>query len=126
MKQKSLDKKKLIHSFKYALNGIKLCIKNEQNMMIHFIVGILVVISAFIFKISKLEWIICLILIGLVLMMELINTAIENICDLVTKENNRYIKIAKDTSAGAVLVMAFISGIIGLMIFIPKIIEMVG
>ena len=52
MKQKSLDNKKLINSFKYAFNGIKLCINNEQNMMIHFTIATLVIISAIIFKIS--------------------------------------------------------------------------
>lgn len=125
MKQKSLDKKKLIHSFKYAFSGIKLCIENEQNMFIHFTVATLVIIFALFFKISKIEWIICLLLIGLVMMMELFNTAVEAICDLVTKENNRYVKIAKDTAAGAVLVISIISAIIGLMIFIPKILEMI-
>ncbi len=126
MKPKLVDNKKLINSFKYAFNGIKLCIQDEQNMIIHFTVATLVIIFALIFKISKIEWIICLLLIGLVLMMELINTAIENICDLVTKDKNPYIKIAKDTAAGSVLVMSIVSAIIGLMIFVPKFIEMVG
>ncbi|MBP3460967.1 MAG: diacylglycerol kinase family protein [Bacilli bacterium] len=125
MKQKLIDNKKLINSFKYAFNGIKLCIQNEQNMIIHFTVATLVIVCAVFFKISKIEWIICLLLIGLVLMMELLNTAIENICDLVTKKENDYVKIAKDTAAGSVLVMSVISAIIGLMIFVPKLIEMV-
>ena len=125
MKQKLIDNKNLINSFKYAFNGIKLCIQNEQNMIIHFTVATLVIVCAVFFKISKIEWIICLLLIGLVLMMELLNTAIENICDLVTKKENDYVKIAKDTAAGSVLVMSVISAIIGLMIFVPKLIEMV-
>lgn len=125
MKPKSLDKKKLRHSFKYAFNGIKLCIQDEQNMFIHFSVATLVIVAAFVFKISKIEWIICLLLIGIVMMMELLNTAIENVCDLVTEEDNKYVKIAKDTAAGAVLVIAIISAIIGLLIFIPKIMEMI-
>lgn len=125
MKQKSLDKKKLRNSFKYAFSGIKLCIENEQNMFIHFSIATLVIICSFLFKISKIEWIICLLLIGLVFMMELFNTAIENVCNLVTKEENKHVKIAKDTAAGAVLVMAIISSIVGLMIFVPRFIEMV-
>ena len=125
MKPKSLDKKKLRNSFKHAFNGVRLCIKDEQNMLIHFTVATLVIISGFIFKISKMEWIICLILIGNVMMMELLNTAIENTCDAVTEENNKYIKIAKDTAAGAVLVISIVSAIIGLMIFIPRIMEMI-
>lgn len=125
MKQKSLDKKKLRNSFKYAFSGIKLCIKDEQNMLIHFTVATLVIICGFIFKISKIEWIICLMLIGIVMMMELLNTAIENVCDAVTDKENKYIKIAKDTAAGAVLVISIISAIIGLMIFIPRLMEVI-
>ena len=123
MKQKSLDKKKLRNSFKYALNGIKLCALDEQNMFIHFTVGFLVIVAGFIFRISYIEWIVCLLLIGMVLMMELLNTAIENTCDAVTEDKNQYIKIAKDTAAGAVLVISIISAIIGLLIFVPKIME---
>lgn len=125
MKRQSLDKKKLKHSFKYAFNGIKLCINNEQNMLIHFTVATLVIICAFIFKLSKIEWIICLLLIGIVFMMELLNTAIENVCDLVTKEENKYVKVAKDTAAGSVLVISIVSAIIGLIIFIPKLMEVI-
>lgn len=123
MKQKSLDKKKLRNSFKYAFSGIKLCIKDEQNMLIHFTVAILVIVAGFLFRINYLEWIVCLLLIGMVLMMELLNTAIENTCDAVTDKDNKYIKIAKDTAAGAVLIIAIISAIIGLIIFVPKIME---
>ena len=125
MKPKSIDKKKLRNSFKYAFSGIKLCIKDEQNMLIHFTMATLVIISGFILKISKIEWIICLILIGIVMMMELLNTAIENVCDAVTDKENKYIKIAKDTAAGSVLIISIVSAIIGLMIFIPRFMEVI-
>lgn len=125
MKRKSLDKKKLRHSFKYALKGIKTSLEEEQNMLIHFTFAILVIILGFILKISFIEWIVCLLLIGLVITLELINTAIENTCDAITLKKNKYIKKAKDTSAAAVFVMAIISAIIGLIIFIPKLLEVV-
>ncbi len=125
MKQKSLDRKKLLNSFKYACNGIKLCVNNEQNMVIHFVIATLVISGAFVFKISKMEWILCLVMISLVLASELLNTSIEALCDLVTKEENELVKIAKDTAAGAVLTFSIASFIIGLLIFVPKIIEMV-
>lgn len=125
MKPKSLDKKKLRHSFKYAFNGIKTCINNEQNMFIHFTVATIVVIGAIIFKISVIEWMLCLVMIALVFAAELINTSIEAVCDLVSQEENKFIKIAKDTAAGAVLVFAFSAFLIGIMIFIPKIIEVI-
>lgn len=125
MKPKSLDKKKLRHSFKYAFNGIKTCINNEQNMFIHFTVATIVVIGAIIFKISVIEWMLCLVMIALVFAAELINTSIEAVCDLVSQEENKLIKVAKDTAAGAVLVFAFSAFLIGIMIFIPKIIEVI-
>lgn len=113
--------KKVLKSFKYAFNGIFTGIKEEQNMKIHITIMILVIIFGIMLKISKMEWIICIILFGLVISMELINTAIENTVDLVTKEKNEQAKIAKDVAAGAVLVSAIASAIIGLIIFVPKI-----
>ena len=125
MKPKSLDKKKLRHSFKYAFNGIKTCINNEQNMFIHFTVATIVVIGAIIFKISVIEWMLCSVMIALVFAAELINTSIEAVCDLVSQEENKFIKVAKDTAAGAVLVFAISAFLIGIMIFVPKIIEVI-
>ncbi len=113
--------KKLLKSFKYAFEGIFTGIKEEQNMKIHITIMILVIIFGIMLKISKTEWIICIILFGLVISMELINTAIENTVDLITKEKNEQAKIAKDVAAGAVLVSAIASAIIGLIIFVPKI-----
>ncbi len=115
--------KKLIKSFKYAFEGIFTGIKEEQNMKIHILIMILVIIMGIILKISKIEWIICIILFGFVISMELINTAIENAVDLITKEINSQAKIIKDIAAGAVLISAISSAIIGIIIFIPKIIS---
>lgn len=114
--------KKLIKSFKYAIEGIYTGIKKEKNMKIHLSIMILVIIFGIILKINKIEWIICIILFGLVIALELMNTAIENTVDLITKEKTPLAKIAKDVAAGAVLVAAITSAIIGLIIFIPKII----
>lgn len=115
--------KNFLRSFKYAFEGIVTGIKEEQNMKIHISIMILVIIFGIILKISKIEWIICIILFGLVISMELINTAIENVVDLITKEKNEQAKIAKDVAAGAVLVSAIASAIIGLIIFVPKVIS---
>lgn len=114
--------KKIIKSFKYAIEGILTGIKQERNMKIHITIMILVIIMGIILKINKIEWIICIILFGVVISLELINTAIENTIDLITLEKNSKAKIAKDTAAGAVLVSAISAAIIGLIIFIPKII----
>lgn len=113
---------KIIKSFKYAIQGIKTGIKEEKNMKIHILIMILVIIAGIILKISKIEWLICIISFGLVISLELINTAIENTVDLITLEKNEKAKTIKDTSAGAVLTVAVTSAIIGLIIFVPKII----
>ena len=113
--------KKLIKSFKYAFEGILTGIKEEQNMKIHITIMILVIIFGIMLKISTTEWIICITLFGLVISMELVNTAIENTVDLITKEKNQQAKIAKDVAAGAVLTSAIASTVVGLIIFVPKI-----
>ena len=106
----------------YAFKGIDDVIKHEPNMKIHVVVAILVVIMAFILKVSIIEWIILVLLIGAVLAAETINTTIENLVDMYTKEYDEKAKIVKDTAAGTVLILAITSAIIGLIIFIPKII----
>ena len=87
--------KKFLRSFKYALEGIFTGLKEEQNMKIHIAIMILVIIFGILLKISKIEWIICIALFGIVISMELINTAIENTVDLITKERNEQAKLQK-------------------------------
>ena len=113
--------KKLINSFKYAIQGIKSGIKSERNLKIHIIIMMLVIIAGIILKISKTEMIICILLSGLVISLELVNTAIENVVDLVTMEQNPKAKKAKDVSAGAVLISAIASAVIGIIIFVDGI-----
>lgn len=113
--------KEFIKSFKYAFEGLILAIKPERNLKIHFVMMVLVIIFGFIFKISNIEWMICIILFGLVISCELINTAIEQVVDIVLPNKDDRAKRAKDISASAVLVSAISSAIIGLIIFIPKI-----
>ena len=120
--KKVLSIKRLRKSFGYAFKGIDDVIKHEPNMKIHVVVAILVVIMAFILKVSIIEWIILVLLIGAVLAAETINTTIENLVDMYTKEYDEKSKIVKDTAAGTVLILAITSTIIGLIIFIPKII----
>ena len=118
---KPSKRKHIINSFKYAFSGIYAAFKKERNLKIHFIIMILVVIAGIILKISAFEWIICIILFGLVISLELINTAIETTVDIAMPEINEKAKIAKDVAAGAVLVVAISAVIIGLIIFVPKI-----
>ena len=89
-------------SFGYAFQGIWECIRDERNIRIHLTMTALVVIGGIILHISLLEWIICLILFGLVISLELVNTAVESTVDLVTEKKRPLAKKAKDTAAGAV------------------------
>lgn len=126
LKDLKLDKKRLRNSFKYAGIGILQAYIGEQNLKIHTVIAVLVILAGFILKITYLEWIACLILIGLVLMAEFFNTAIEYVVDLASPDFHPLAKSAKDTASAGVLMMAIISAIIGLIIFIPHIIEFLG
>lgn len=114
--------KKLYNSFKYAFQGIIRSFKKERNMKIHFIIMAIVIIMGFWLKISQIEWFICIILFGIVIAGELFNTAIETTVDIAMPYKNQKAKIAKDVSAGAVLVLAIASIVIGGVIFLPKIV----
>lgn len=109
--------KRLLSSFKYATHGLLHVIKKERNMRIHIMVACIVVFLAYFFTVSKIEWILLLLCIGVVISLEAINTAIERAVDLCTEEIKPLAKQAKDTAAAAVFVFAIISVIIGLIIF---------
>ena len=124
-KLKERSFKRLIKSFKYALEGILYAFKYEQNIIVHTLVMILVIILGITVKLSVYEWLICLILFGLVIATEMINTSIEATVDLACNKKDPLAKIAKDTASGAVLVFALVALIAGLIIFIPKIINLI-
>ena len=112
---------RLIRSFGYALSGLRISILEGANFRIHIFCSVLVFIAGLYFNISYAEWLIVLICAGFVLCMEMINTAIEHLCNVVHKEIHPGIKITKDIAAGAVLLSAVIAAICGGIIFIPKI-----
>ncbi len=111
--------KRRILSFKYALEGIFEAVKEEPNLKFHFIFGYLVILAGIIVQLTKLEWMLTVILIGLVISVELTNTAIEAVVDSFTTRDHPAAKLAKDISAGATLVVAVTSAVVGLMIFMP-------
>ncbi|RIW37580.1 diacylglycerol kinase family protein [Bacillus salacetis] len=113
--------KKIIRSFQYAMNGIKLVLSNELNFKVHLAASIAVVAAGFIFSISKAEWLIIILLIAGMFALEMVNTAIERTVDLVTEEYHPLAGQAKDMAAGAVLCFAAGAVIIGLIMFLPKI-----
>ena len=113
--------KKLINSFKYAIQGILSSFKTERNMKIHIFIMILVIIAGVILTINKYEWIACILCFAIVISGELFNTAIETVVDMVMPYKNDKAKIAKDIAAGAVLTLAIGAAVIGVIIFVPKI-----
>lgn len=114
-------KSKFFESVGHALDGIQYITGHERNFKIEILSAIAVTIASFFLKVSLLEWCILVLVIGMVLALEMINTAIERCVDLVTKDYKELAKIAKDVSAGSVLVMSMFSIIIGIIIFLPKI-----
>ena len=116
--------KPLLKTLSYGFNGIFYTLRHERNMVIHFLVMILVIIAGIVFKITFVEWGICFVLFALVLSLELMNTALENVVDLVTEEKKAKAKVAKDAAAGAVLVAALFAVIIGISIFLPRLLNL--
>lgn len=119
-----MKKGSLINSFKYAIEGLLVNLKTERNLRIHFSVALLVIICGFIFSINLYEWLICLVLFGLIIALELMNTAFEKLADLCMPEIHPKVKFIKDTAASSVFVAAIIAVIVGIIIFLPKILNL--
>ncbi len=111
----------LISAFTHAFNGISHFITHDRNGKIHSLAGILVALAGFYFNIAATEWCILLLCMAIVIGFEILNHALEKLCDVVHKAPHPYIKIVKDVAAAAVLLSAILSVIIGSLIFIPKI-----
>ena len=107
-----------LNSFGYAFRGIVDAIKNERNFRIHLCMVVYVLIFAAIGTPPRDDMARLILCFGLVLSAELVNTALESVCDAVTEEKSEKIKIAKDAAAGAVLLSAIISAIVGLITFL--------
>lgn len=111
--------KRFITRVQYALQGWTAFFAKETHGQIQLIVAIIVVAAGFYFSISTTEWMLLLLCIGLVLALEMVNTAVEKLADRVHPDHHPQIGLVKDVAAGAVLWASVISVVIGLMIFIP-------
>ena len=110
--------------FVNSVNGIKWYAKDGKSIILYIFGVILEVIMGIIYHISGLEWTLLVCMLTLILSVELLNTAIESVCDLVTKEYNMKIKIAKDCGSAATFVVFCATVAISLVIFIPKVIAL--
>jgi diacylglycerol kinase len=111
--------KKHLASYQYALRGIWLAFCHDYNMIFHLVAAVAVLIANYSLGISQIEWLITLILIGLVWMAEIFNTALEKLADRVTRDHDPLIGQAKDMAAGAVLIICFAAVICALIIYYP-------
>ncbi len=114
--------KRFLKSFKNSMDGLINAYKNEQSLYIHAVSSILVIAVGMFLKISFSEWAILLISLAVVLTLELVNTAIEAVVDLITTEWHILAKIAKDSGSAATFVASLATAVICAFIFIPKII----
>lgn len=114
-----------LRSLRFAINGIYHFFRRERNGQIQGVIALLVIVAGLFFGITHTEWLALLLCTGLVISLEMLNSAIERICNMYTTEFHPAIKIIKDVAAAAVLWSALISFVVGLIIFIPHIVALV-
>lgn len=119
-----IDGRKLVKSFKYAFEGIHYAFKNDQNLLVHLLVAFCVINVSIALHVSPYEMGILGLTMMMVITAEMINSAIEKMVDLITKEHRMEAKIAKDVAAGMVLLTAIAAMIIGSLIFFPYILKL--
>lgn len=119
-----MGKHSVKRSFYFAFQGIKTAYINEPNLRIHTVAGTLATALGIFLGLSRLEWLILTFTIFWVISLELLNTVLENLVNLVSPEIQPYAKIAKDVGAACVLVAAFLSVIVGAVLFLPKILNL--
>ena len=108
-------------SFEYAFQGIRTAFKNEPNLKIHIFFALLAISFAVILQVSTVEWLLLTFTIFYVITLELLNTVLEALVNLVSPEIQPFAKVAKDVSAACVLMGAVLSVVVGLVLFVPKI-----
>ncbi len=119
-----IDDKRFVKSFAYAWEGIKYVFQHDQNIRVHFFIAILVIIFSLMLDVNPFEMGILGVMIMLVIVTEMINSTMEKIVDLITKEHHEEARIAKDVSSGMVLLTAVGSVIVGILIFTPHILHL--
>lgn len=111
---------KFIRSFRYAFEGLKLSVTLDQNVRFHLVVGTLVFIASLVLKVPTAELLFVVFAIFFVVICEMVNTAIEEMTNLIKIEHSREARIAKDISAAAVLLSAVFAVIVGMVVLVPR------
>jgi len=115
-----VKRRSLIDSFNYAVSGIILALKTEKNMRIHYGIALTVIILSLFFDFSRTEFLLLLFAISLVVVAEMFNTALERVVDLITEDYHPLARLAKDVAAGAVLIAAINSLVVGYLLFFDR------
>jgi len=118
--------KRLLHSFGFAGEGIGYAIRTQANLRIHLAITVPVIIAGLWLQLAPIEWAILVVMISVVLSAELFNTALEATLDRVSREEHPLAKVGKDVAAGAVLICAIGAAVVGLLIFGPKLLAVIG
>lgn len=113
----------LPRSFLHAFEGLWLSLRSQRNLQIHLGFTVAVAIMGWLLALTKVEWAIITLAVGLVWAAELYNTAVEHVVDLISPTPHPLARLAKDAAAAAVLVTALASAVVGLIIFIPHLID---
>ena len=113
-----------LQSFRHAFSGIFYLLGREPNYIIHTIAAILVIAAGFVFSVTRAEWIILVLTIGIVMATEALNTSIEKICDRFLTEKDDQVKIIKDAAAAAVLIVSICAAIVGVIVFLPYVLQL--
>ena len=124
LERRQFNLQSVLNILKYSINGIVSYAKDGKSIILYVLGLIAEIILGFAFKVNGLEWILIICMFGIVLAVELLNTAIESVCDAVTKEYNPLIKIAKDCGSAATFVIFIVILILNVIIFYPKIFMM--
>ena len=117
---------KFTDNIKFANAGIRYFFRTERNGRIQTAVACIIFIVSCYFNITPIEWCMVLFCIGVTLSLEMVNSALERVCELVSQEYHPLIKVIKDVAAGAVLWFSIIAVLIGLIIFVPYIIKLLS
>ncbi len=123
MEQKKWKNKSLLEALCHSLDGIKYALQTERSLKIEFVLAIIAVGLGIFLELSLTQFAVIFLTIGVVLLAELMNTAIEVMLDLYTQEYNKNIKLAKDVSSGAVLVTSIASVLVAVVLLLPKIVD---
>ena len=121
IKDRNISANSIFDVIKYSINGIVSYAKEGKSIIIYVVCSIIEIIMGFLYHVNGLEWILIICILGFILSIELVNTAIEKVCDAVTTEYNPLIKIAKDCGSAATFVIFIVAIILNVIIFAPKI-----